>query len=112
VVPDAPAAPAQVVLRFSSRPPGALVRVVGAQDLGTTPFTINWPRGQGAITVELVKPGFRTIVHELGVAGDGALDVALTELPPKPVPDANDGKVKPPVVKSLDRGGTMEVFDN
>jgi eukaryotic-like serine/threonine-protein kinase len=121
--PPAPAAPAEVRLRFSSTPAGATVRIVGSdKTLGVTPFAITQPRGDTPLTVEFTKPGFQLVTDEIDLRSDGALAAALPALPTVATPDKPRPTKKPTPVKparptpekpkpaKLDRGGTMDVL--
>jgi serine/threonine protein kinase len=134
-----PARAAEVQIKFVSAPPGATVRLVGANEpLGVTPFARRFPRGERAMTVEFAKPGFATLTQDITLAGDDAIATALTPLvaaPPPPAaasPPSAPGAAlpvqpnhpepihkrapakrtpPPPSERPLDRNGTLDVFE-
>lgn len=115
-----PAAPAEIKLRFSSSPLGAIVRRAGSTDtLGTTPFVKSFPRGTQTMTFQFEKPGFMTIQEEITLDGDHTVAAALPIEPvdtrPVDVATKPTQKPKPSTKKAgsatpIDKSGTMDVF--
>jgi len=67
--------PSPVVL-ITSEPPGAVVRIEGAE-VGTTPWAADNAWGPGAVRVEVSRPGYRTWTGTFGGGAPARLEVRL-----------------------------------
>jgi len=119
-----PAPPREVVIEVRSTPPGATVRVADSGEvLGATPLTRHFARADGSVTVELEAAGFAKGTQTIALSRDATIAVALAPLPPVPsagkpaattpphVTTKAPARVRSRTDRNVDRGGTMNVFD-
>jgi serine/threonine protein kinase len=87
----------RTVIKFDSRPPGAIVvRKDSNIDIGTTPFEYPVPSGKAPIEFVFRKPGFGdTTLSLVPEAPTATLSAILAARPPDPPPAA----IKPPRVR-------------
>jgi len=64
------------VVLITSEPPGAVVRIEGAE-VGTTPWAADNAWGPGAVRVEVSRPGYRTWTGTFGGGAPARLEVRL-----------------------------------
>lgn len=111
--PPALPTPARVHWSIASDPPGAeVVRAVGDEVLGTTPFQQERPAGTGSEQVKLRLAGYQEILLTVPLNRDVAVDRSLIALPkeappppPEPVkPAAPPTKKGPPPKKGPTKG--------
>jgi serine/threonine-protein kinase len=79
--PSAPLAPSSVSLLVESTPPGARV-VVDGREAGTTPASIELPRGAEAVALEVSSAGYLTLSERVVPDADQHLILQLQPVPP------------------------------
>jgi hypothetical protein len=100
-------APAEVVVRFESTPPGATVRLMvqSGQVLGTTPFERMMPCSTTAATFELERTGYQKAIQQIRLAHDTTILVTLAPLPVVAKPPSARAAKKPDPSEA-DKDGT------
>ena len=90
-----PAQPRKVRLSFKSEPAGAAVlRKDTNQQLGVTPFTVEWPAGDTPIDFLFKKETFRDRAESFLPSESGQLAVALVAVPAPP-PEPSTARIEP-----------------
>jgi len=101
--------PLTVSLTFESNPAGATVSDLRTQEiLGTTPFTRDFPVGDGTVSLQFKRTGYVPVTKQLGRQASAILSVELAK-----APEARPSKrvVKPrPGKRSEDPDATLSPF--
>jgi serine/threonine-protein kinase len=108
----APAQPSKVTIKFRSQPAGASVaRHDNGEELGTTPFELEMPKGQSPLQVVFKKAGHTDTVRSIVPSESGALDATLsavavaTDKPSAAKPAASKPAAKPAAPRKGKGGG-------
>jgi hypothetical protein len=104
--------PKEILIRFSSTPPGAIVKRIGSTKvLGTTPFELHLPRQERVQEFEFSKPGYAPLRQGVEMVTDATFAVVMSPNRSSRRPNPRPGvRPKPTNTPSLDRNGTIDVL--